>query len=255
MTDWAAAQDALAQSTSAFGPDPTVESIALRRAEYDVRAGRWPLFGRQVADSRDRVGWAKARSGAIGGSDAAGFAKLDSAHLYQRAKQYNPFTGNAYTAHGNDREPSILAALHVEQNFTLFRSAGNDRHVATPDGIKLGDPGDFFLVQAKTVQTKTKLLKTGERVPVEAFTNAKGERVIPPAYQRQVQWEQYVCGADRTLFVWEEHDNGQPLTMEPESVWIYRDDEQIRTLITIADIVLAGIDAGAAFTKEMESAS
>lgn len=235
---------------SLAGPDPTVAAIAQRRAEYDLKAARWPVFARQLADSRDKVGWAKARSRAIGASDAASFAKVESAHTYLRAKLYDPFTGNKYTGHGNDREPVILEAMHTEQNFTLFGSAGNDRHVATPDAIRTTATGELFLLQVKT--TLQKRNRVGDVVP--PFTNAAGEFHLPPAYFRQMQWEMYVVGAERSLFVWEEHVDGRPTTMEPESEWIYRDDDEIAKLITIADLVLAGMDAGTRFARELENA-
>jgi YqaJ-like viral recombinase domain len=211
-----------------------VTPTVMRQAAHDARIAMYPFLARGLADSRDRVAWAKARSGRIGASDAAGFSKIESAHLYLRSKLFNPFNGNGYTAHGNDREPHILRAYNVEQNFTLFASAGNDRHVATPDGYKLGSDGTFILVQAKTT--------------------LKDLSKIPPTYQRQMWWEQYVTGAERTLFVWETHENGVPVSMEPSSQWFYRDDSKIETLITIADLVLAGMDAAAEFEKEMRSA-
>ena len=60
-------------------------------------------------------------------------------------------------------------------------------------------------------------------------------------------------GTDRTLFIWEAHRDGQPVGMEPDSVWFYRDDNEIHKLITIADIVLEGMDAAAEFEREMQS--
>jgi hypothetical protein len=114
----------------------------------------------------------------------------------------------------------------------MFAAAGNDRHVATPDAIKLGQPGEMFLAQAKTT--------------VKPLDN------IPPAYQRQMWWEMYVMDTDRTLFLWEPHDgDGHPTAPEPFSQWFYRDDTQISTLITIADLVLEGMDEAAQFQKEL----
>lgn len=226
------------------------EQSALHRAEWDAKVAKYPVLGRGLADIRDKVGWAKVRSNRIGASDAASFATIDSVDRYIAAKLYNPFRGNSFTAHGNARETSMIEAFHVEQNFTLFGSAGNPRHVATPDGIKLGGDGTLILAQAKTTLQKLKTLKSGEQVPVPPFTNAKGFFHIPPGYQRQMWWEQYVMGADRTLFVWEEHVGGIPTTMEPESHWFYRDDAAIDKLIIISDLVLAGMDAAAEFERE-----
>ena len=187
---------------------------------------------RAVADSRDRDAWLAARPDKIGASDAAKYAKLVSAPLYARDKIHNPFNGNAYTRHGNDREVGMLAHFRFPQNTIMYRSAGNARHVATPDGI-IDVGGEVVLAQCKTAVK-----------PLPAK--------IPPAYQRQMWWEQYVMGASRTLLIWEHHDGFQPVSMEPVGVWFYRDDDAIATLIQIADIVLGGLDAAARFKSEMQ---
>jgi hypothetical protein len=208
----------------------------------------FPFLGRGLADSRDRVAWAQARANRIGASDAAGYAKTDSIDRYIAAKLYSPFNGNSFTAHGNEREPHILAAFNTPQNFTLFASAQNPRHVATPDGFRLG-AGGGFLVQCKTTVQKKKVTKAGTfRVP--PFLAADGSRHLPPGYVRQMQWELYVCGLPRTLFVWETHDgDGHPLDMEPDSCWVERDDHAILNLIVIADFVLAGMDEAASIGR------
>lgn len=208
--------------------DPTV----LTQANREALLSRYPALGRGVADIRDKVTWSKRRANKIGASDAARYAKVDSWPLYLKGKLYQPFEGNSYTQHGNDREPVILSQFHVEQNHIMFQSAGNPRHVATPDGIVVGTQ-ELILVQVKT--TLKPLWK------------------IPPSYQRQMWWEQYVMGTNRTLFAWEllDHD-GRPTTMEPESEIFYRDEDRIQELITIADLVLAGMDSAAQFRNEME---
>jgi len=63
-------------------------------------------------------------------------------------------------------------------------------------------------------------------------------RSIPRHYLRQIWWQQYVLGADRTLFVWERHDGFVPVADEPECRWVDRDDDQIRGLVQLADLVL-----------------
>lgn len=188
---------------------------------------------RIVADIRDRVGWAKVRSRGIGASDAAKFSKIESAPLYARDKLYSPFEGNSFTSHGHEREPLMLAAFHTEQNFAMFRAESNPRHLATPDGIKIGGDGSLLLVQCKTT--------------------SKPFRTIPLAYLRQVWWEQYVLGAERTLFVWEVHDGFRPVSAEPESRIIDRDEEQIERMLRIADAVLGILDRGDRARNEMEA--
>jgi hypothetical protein len=200
----------------------TVEE-QLRRLPPDLAA-------RYVVDQRDREGWAAARTRAIGASEAAKFAKLDSVPLYVRGKLHNPFMGNMATSHGNQREEHILAQYHVPQNTLMFRSALNPRFVATPDGITVGADGTIILTQVKTTDHPFK--------------------TIPLGYRRQIWWEQYVIGADRTLFVWEEHEDFHPVSMEPESCWIDRDEHELAKMLAIGGLVLAALDDYDQFTKE-----
>lgn len=203
------------------------------------------LEQRVVADLRDRSGWVTRRARSLGASDAAKFAKLESAPLYLREKLHNPFDGNAYTAHGNDRERHVLSAFGVELNTRMFGDPVQPRFVATPDGLVWRYGGELVLVQAKTVQRKWK-----DGQPVPAFTSAKGERQIPPTYKRQMWWEQMVTGAVRTLFVWEEHDNFRPTGLEPESCWHERDDSEIAKLREIGQTILDGMDAAEQFRRD-----
>lgn len=186
---------------------------------------------RALADSRDRVEWTKKRIGRLGASDVARFAKVESAHLYLKAKLSDGFAGNAYTAHGNEREAAILARYGLTQNFTMYHAEGNDRFVATPDAIEPRPSGGIMLSQAKTT--------------------AKPILYPSPAYQRQMWWEQFVMDSEKTLFVWEEHDNFRPRDPEPQSLWFYRDEDQINKLVTIANIVLEGMDAADEFRRSM----
>ncbi len=69
------------------------------------------LASRIVADSRDRVGWMRARSRGITATDVA---QLTSPAAIARAADAKlgagrGFSGNAYTDHGRRREPEIAA--------------------------------------------------------------------------------------------------------------------------------------------------
>ncbi|MFI5415404.1 MAG: recombinase, partial [Candidatus Lutacidiplasmatales archaeon] len=122
---------------------------------------------------------------------------------------------------------------NTPQNTLMFRAVENPRFVATPDGIVVGAGGSIVLVQAKT-------------------TN-KEFRTIPRGYIRQCLWEQYVIGADRTLFVWEVHEGFRPLDMEPQSVWIdaahYPDE--LEQMLAIGGDVLAALDQYDAFAASL----
>lgn len=178
------------------------------------------LEARIVADSRDRVAWLRARARGITATDVAGLTSERSIARAADAKLgAGPrFAGNAYTDHGRRREPEIaawVAATHgILPSSALFRSAGEARHLATPDGIMVDAEGRILLAEIKT-------------------TN-KSWRAIPRTYLRQVWWQQHVLGAERTLFVWEEHEDFSPVHDEPHCVWIDRDEREISRLVGLA---------------------
>ncbi len=178
------------------------------------------LEARIVADSRDRVAWLRARARGITATDVAGLSGAASIARAADAKLgAGPrFGGNAYTDHGRRREPEIaawVAATHgILPSSALFCAATEKRHLATPDGVCVDGDGRVLLAEIKT-------------------TN-KSWRTIPRTYLRQVWWQQHVLGAERTLFVWEEHDDFNPIHDEPKSVWIERDDREIGRLVGLA---------------------
>ncbi|MFD5226548.1 YqaJ viral recombinase family protein [Microbacterium sp. NPDC058342] len=179
------------------------------------------LEARILADSRDRVAWLRARARGITATDVAGLSGEASIARAADAKLgAGPrFGGNAYTDHGRRREPEIaawVAATHgILPSSALFHAEVEKRHLATPDGIVQEASGRVLLAEIKT-------------------TN-KSWRTIPRTYLRQVWWQQHVLGADRTLFVWEEHDDFQPIHDEPKCVWIDRDEREITRLVGMAN--------------------
>jgi len=179
------------------------------------------LEARIIADSRDRVAWLRARARGITATDVAGLSGEASIIRAADAKLgHGPrFGGNAYTDHGRRREPEIaawVAATHgILPSSALFRAEIEQRHLATPDGVCVDGEGRVLLAEIKT-------------------TN-KSWATIPRTYLRQVWWQQYVLGAERTLFVWEEHVDFQPIHDEPKSVWIERDDKEIGRLVALAN--------------------
>ncbi len=108
-----------------------------------------------------------------------------------------------------------MAATHgILPSSALFRAEVEHRHLATPDGIAVDAEGRVKLAEIKT-------------------TN-KAFRGIPRTYLRQIWWQQHVLGAERTLFVWEEHVDFSPIHDEPRCVWIDRDDREIAKLVGLA---------------------
>lgn len=181
--------------------------------------GQTGHLARVVARSSDRVGWLRARSRGITATDVA---KLTSPRSL-RAAVYDKlhgtgFSGNSYTQHGRSREPEIaawVAATHgIEPSDYLFHAERDRRHLATPDGL---------------------IARTGGRIELcEIKTTNKPFRSIPRPYLRQIWWQQYVLGAERTLFVWEQHDGFVPLRDEPECRWVDRDEAEIAKLVALA---------------------
>ncbi len=184
---------------------------------------------RIVARASDRVAWLRARSRGITATDVARLSGAASVQAVAFEKiNGSGFSGNAYTDHGRAREPEI--ARWVERRYgivssdALFHAAGQTAHLATPDGLAISASGRLELAEIKTTKSPW--------------------RSIPRSYLRQVWWQQYVLGAERTLLVWEQHDDFIPTNAEPECRWIDRDENQIHLLVQLADRVLGVVAAG-----------
>ncbi|WP_374202502.1 YqaJ viral recombinase family protein [Curtobacterium sp. VKM Ac-2922] len=198
-------------------------SATSARAVHDAFTALRGHTERIVAHSSDRVAWLRARAAGITATDVARLASLRAVDAVVLDKRYGSrFSGNVYTEHGKDREPVLaawVAATHgIQPSAHLFHAAANRAHLATPDGVGHDRDGRLLLAEIKTT--------------------SHGWKRVPRHYLRQVWWQQYVLGADRTLFVWEKHDDFVPIADEPECTWIDRDDDQIRGLVALADTVL-----------------
>ncbi len=208
-------------ATSAGWQSAGVAGTKVRGAAYS-REVTPELAARIVADSTDRVAWLRARARGITATDVAGLTSAKSIEKAATAKLHGTgFTGNAYTEHGRRREPEIarwVAATHgILPSTALFRAREEPRHLATPDGLAV----------------------VGDAVHLcEIKTTTKPWRSIPRNYLRQVWWQQYVLGAERTLVVWEQHDDFVPVDDEPRSVWIDRDEVEISGLVRLADSLI-----------------
>ncbi len=173
---------------------------------------------RIVTDGTDRTAWMRARARGITATDVAKLSTPRSIEAAAHEKLHGSrFSGNAFTDHGKRREPEIAAWVLREHEISpsqaLFHAERDLRHLATPDGLAFRASGAVELAEIKT-------------------TN-KEWRSIPRNYLRQVWWQQYVLGAERTLMVWERHENFVPVG-DPECRWIDRDDSEIEQLVTLA---------------------
>lgn len=181
------------------------------------------LESRIIADSTDRVGWLRARSRGITATDVATLSTPRSIERAAWAKLNGTgFSGNRYTDHGRAREPEIarwVAATHgIQPSSALFRAEVEHRHLATPDGLAVAQNGSVVLSEIKTT--------------------TKPWRSVPRNYMRQIWWQQYVLGAERTLVVWEQHDNFVPVAEEPLCRWIDRDEHEIAALVGLANTLI-----------------
>ncbi|SJN09249.1 hypothetical protein FM113_05640 [Leucobacter sp. 7(1)] len=184
-------------------------------------------LARVVTDGTDRFAWLRARAQGITATDVAKLSTPRSLESAAHEKLHGSrFTGNVYTEHGKAREPEIAAWVLREYGIApsqaLFHAAADMRHLATPDGLTQRETGSLELAEIKT-------------------TN-KEWRTIPRQYLRQIWWQQYVLGAERTLMVWERHEDFVPVG-DPECRWIDRDENEIARLVGIAgnliDILIA----------------
>lgn len=178
---------------------------------------------RVVARAEDRVAWIRARSRGVTATDAARLSSVQAVRSVARDKLLGTgFTGNAYTDHGRAREPEIARWVRdthgIPPSSTLFHADGQPLHLATPDGVAV---------------------QGGAVVLSEIKTTRKAWRSIPRSYLRQVWWQQYVLGAERTLVVWEQHEDFVPVEPEPRWQWVERDDNEIHMLVGLADQLLS----------------
>ena len=178
---------------------------------------------RVLASSTDRVAWLRARSTGVTATDVARLSSERSLPAVAFDKiNGSSFGGNAYTDHGNAREPEIARWVHanhgIRASSELFHAHGERAHLATPDGVAIID-GTVVLAEIKTTSTLWKS--------------------VPRSYLRQIWWQQYVLGAERTLLVWEQHLDFVPVDAEPKARWIERDDNEIHVLVNLANQLLA----------------
>ena len=200
-------------------PTSSLSLFELEESAAEI-ARALPHTQRIVANSQDRAAWLRARARGITATDVAKLATPKSLQTAVFDKlNGSSFSGNTYTDHGRAREPEIAAWVlqnyGIEPSNNLFHAADQPRHLATPDGVGLATNGVFELAEIKTT--------------------SKPWRSIPRSYLRQVWWQQYVLGADRTLLVWEQHVDFVPVSAVPECRWIERDEDQIAILIGFAN--------------------
>ncbi|MBF4603721.1 YqaJ viral recombinase family protein [Curtobacterium sp. VKM Ac-2884] len=162
------------------------------------------------------------------------------------------FGGNRYTAWGNTREPIIAEQLQEQFGMLpesrVFRSAENRRHLASPDGVRVGEDGRLEVAEIKTSGV--------DIAPGTAAYSKKG-------YGIQQCWTTGIIGAWRSLYAWEQHDGDwlarggqheepEPLDLFVPTQWIPFDADLFSELVILADHFLERLDAALAAARAGE---
>lgn len=177
---------------------------------------------RFLAHQSYREEWLAARTGLI---TATTVAKAATPSGFKDVMASRPVEDNDFMAFGRGAEHDILQAgkqYGVLESGWLIRGE-YPMHAATPDGLS---PDHTIVGEAKTTGTDWK--------------------TIPAMYVRQAQWQMWVTGAVKCLFLWDLRlvdDLGgfyRPW-LEPKHTWIDRDDDDIARLrVTAAELEEAG---------------
>lgn len=171
---------------------------------------------RFLAHQSYRDEWMQARTGLI---TATTVARAATPAGFREVMEHRQAEDNPFMAFGREAEHDILKAgkPHGVLECGWLIRGEYPLHAATPDGLS---PDHRLIGEAKTTGTDW--------------------RTIPAQYRRQVQWQLYVTGADRCLFLWDLRlvdDLGgfyRPW-LDPKSEWIDRDEEEIERLIGVAN--------------------
>ena len=145
----------------------------------------------------------------------AGFAKV-----VEEFRNPTVVTPNEFMLFGTDSERELMRHAHRVHGIlpSDWLIAGEDRrHLATPDGLSLD-----------------------HTVIAECKTTGKDWATVPIKYRRQVQWQLAITGAERCLFVWNlrvPDDQGWFFLgwVEPKTLWVERDEDEISKLVEVAD--------------------
>lgn len=153
------------------------------------------LAPRQVANDKvDRDAWLRARLAGITATEAKVLHKgstRDKADVVRKKIEGDDFRGNKYTDWGNTRESILLEAAAATEYGWLVHAPGNERHLATPDGLRKTWDG-FAVVECKTSKYDI------------AYGSPKFDDY---GYLWQILWQMICADTDEAYYVWEQHDD------------------------------------------------
>ena len=194
------------------------------------------IESQRVVRSTDREAWLAARRDGVTATQVARAAVPSLfPEVYESRRDPQPVEVNDLMRFGTEQEPLIAEWVHrkfgIEHNDWLYCHHAYGEFLATPDGL-----GEF----------------DGELVVAEIKTTGKDYDGghIPIAHRRQMQWQMFVTGAVRCLYVWQlrvPDDRGWffPGWLEPRTVWVERDEKMISDLVQVANALLLDEDFGA----------
>lgn len=191
------------------------------------------LGNRFIARSSDKTRWLEARATGVTATMVAEAASGPAGLRKALEAREQGVEVNAFMEWGTLMEPALASFVHetttrdgencVLPNDWLLASETNPRFLATPDGLSLNH----------------------ERIG-EYKTSGKDYDFPPLRHIRQMQWQMFVSGAQSCAYAWmlrvENEGSFVPGWLEPRLVWVDRDEEIIKKLVSVATDLLKAID-------------
>lgn len=212
-----------------------------------------------LADADARAEWLEQRRQGITATEVAKAATGRPADrrsiLTEKVTNETREFDNKYLAWGRTREPFIADWITrnygIEPNRYLLAHPVNPRYLATPDGYSVQFDGSVATAEVKTSKHDLDPVITASTVTADDANKVlagkvSGGQFWSETYYDQMQWQMFVTGAERALFVWEQHDDRWPNPTPmgaPRAVWVERNNERIAYLVSVADVMLVEIDA------------
>lgn len=209
--------------------------------------------------AEDKAGWLEARRQGVTATEVRDLAKGRGADrrrikIAKLTGEHEDLTGNKFIDHGNTREPII--AQWIDDNFDIEPNDytmvdAEQRAIATPDGISRDFVNDGIVAEIKTskhdLTPAAHAMLAPKVLDPKKLTHAdRGGHFWTTGYYDQMQWQMFVMRGERTLFVWEQHDDNwpdpSPRTPEPQWCWVLYDDERVEQLREIAADFLDELD-------------
>lgn len=188
-------------------------------SELEARAG---------ASSADREEWLAERLSGITATEVRDLVKEGPAFRrkllrIKRGDEVAPWVSTEFTEWGHLREPVLIQAAAeygIEPESRVFHAADDPRFLASPDGVGWDFDG-LTVAECKTSKH--------DIAPGSPHFEAYG-------YADQMQWQMHVTGAEKCLYIWEQHEAFIPGPIRTE--WVHRDQDRITELIGIASAFL-----------------